>query len=144
MNILLVDDDEMLRRSIVRALTRVGHRATEAADAQEAILTLSKQQGSSDPFDVLITDMVMDEGSSVSPALTGTSVIEFANNLENRPACVLMGGGFEPGVAKHKGEYCLIGKPFRIAELVQAIDMAMSSLPARDNTHPESDSGPGL
>jgi len=53
-NVLVIDDDEMLRRFIVELLTRRGYAVTEAENGRQALDVL----GSCD-FQAVITDIVM-------------------------------------------------------------------------------------
>ena len=55
-NILIVDDEKNLRRSLSIALEEWGHQAEDAASGEEAINRIEE-----DVFDILITDLVMDK-----------------------------------------------------------------------------------
>src|SRR2546422_4117876 len=54
-SILIADDNETLRRSLVTILQEVGYSVVEAATGKEALAHLN----SSVEFDLLITDLVM-------------------------------------------------------------------------------------
>jgi CheY-like chemotaxis protein len=53
--ILLVEDEDGLRRLLGHVLTREGYQVTEAADGEEALATFDRSRD----FDLLITDVVM-------------------------------------------------------------------------------------
>jgi PAS domain S-box-containing protein len=72
--ILVVDDEPMIRNSLVRMLTRLGHEVLTAGLGQEALATFEHDHGA---IDLVILDMVM-------PDLTGPQV--FARILELDPA----------------------------------------------------------
>jgi two-component system cell cycle sensor histidine kinase/response regulator CckA len=55
-NILLVEDDERVRRATARLLHGEGYRVLEAADGQQA-LALAEREGAS--LDLLVTDVVV-------------------------------------------------------------------------------------
>jgi two-component system cell cycle sensor histidine kinase/response regulator CckA len=54
--ILLVEDDDMVRRLAGRSLRGAGYQVFEAADGNEALEVFA---GSADAFDLVLTDMVM-------------------------------------------------------------------------------------
>ncbi len=54
--ILVVDDEEGIRRSAVRVLSRFGYAVDEAADGEAAISAI---RGAEAPFNLVITDVVM-------------------------------------------------------------------------------------
>ena len=68
--VLLVDDDEVVRRGVRQALEPIGWRVTEAADGQEAVALLATARP-----DVIILDLMM-------PKMDG---FEFLDELRERP-----------------------------------------------------------
>jgi two-component system, cell cycle sensor histidine kinase and response regulator CckA len=54
--LLVVEDEELVRRLSVRALRSRGYHCLEAADAGEALRLIEQEQG---PIDLVITDVVM-------------------------------------------------------------------------------------
>jgi two-component system cell cycle sensor histidine kinase/response regulator CckA len=54
--VLVVDDDDLVRSAVARTLRSAGHAVTEARGAEEA-LALSRT--ADEPFDLLVTDVVM-------------------------------------------------------------------------------------
>jgi CheY-like chemotaxis protein len=67
---LLVDDDEMVRRSVRQALEPIGWKVTEAENGQVAVVALTTAQP-----DVIILDLMM-------PKMDG---FEFLDELRSRP-----------------------------------------------------------
>jgi PAS domain S-box-containing protein len=59
--ILLVEDEEFVRRATVRSLRNLGYRVTEAVNGLDALRVWEREGGR---FDLLLTDMVMPEGLS--------------------------------------------------------------------------------
>ncbi|MCS7223248.1 MAG: response regulator [Armatimonadetes bacterium] len=59
--ILVVDDEELAREAIERALTRAGHLVDTAGSEKEAI---QKIRETPVPYDLVITDMVMEREDS--------------------------------------------------------------------------------
>jgi CheY-like chemotaxis protein len=109
--ILVVEDNDLLRRQVVRQLEVLGHTVVSAGDGAEALAVLQGPQ----PFDLLFTDMVMPGG------MGGDALAEAATRL--RPSLkVLITTGYadyfseDDGVARR-----VLTKPYRRAQLAVAI-----------------------
>ena len=80
--ILVVDDEDMLRAMLKQALTKDGHTVLEARNGLEA-LDVAKQN----EIDLIITDLVM-------PEKNGLDLIMGLKNLKkNAPVLAISGGG---------------------------------------------------
>jgi DNA-binding NtrC family response regulator len=55
-HILVVDDEEGIRRSAARVLTRFGYAVAEASDGEGALAAI---QSATSPFDLVLSDVVM-------------------------------------------------------------------------------------
>jgi PAS domain S-box-containing protein len=66
LRILVVDDEEAVRRAVARILERRGHTVHEAADGEAALAIL---ESSTSAFDVIVTDLRM-------PGLSGDALLE--------------------------------------------------------------------
>ena len=114
--ILVVDDDFMVRRFICAALEREGYRVLEAINGDEAVIALEKAAPR-----LLITDLTM-------PQRDGFGVIvEAVLKYPDMKICAISGGlspqsGCTPlSSALVLGAHCLLAKPFEREELVQAV-----------------------
>jgi DNA-binding NtrC family response regulator len=114
--ILLVEDDDIVRRLLRRVLSREGHEVLDAADAQEGLRHLRWHDGE---IDVLLTDLVLPGGmSGVDLALAAPAL---------RPAIKLLcmsGYGEEVSVdlgALPEGA-AFIQKPFTPSVLFEALE----------------------
>lgn len=100
-SVLVVDDDEGIRKLLVRLLAQQGFQVTEAATAARALALLA-EPGSS-PAHLLITDVVMPQGSgleladNVGAIAPGTRVIFMtapgslaASQVRQRPGAILL------------------------------------------------------
>ncbi|NQT18793.1 MAG: response regulator, partial [Planctomycetes bacterium] len=67
--ILIVDDERTIRKAVRDALSREGHFAVTAPNAEEAI-----RRCKAEPFDLLITDLKM-------PGISGLELIREARAL---------------------------------------------------------------
>ncbi|KAB8141815.1 response regulator transcription factor [Chloroflexia bacterium SDU3-3] len=79
-DILLVDDDNTMRRALASWLTLAGYRVTQAPDGEAAIDHLEQTH-----FAVVITDIVMGD-------IDGIEVLHTARCLTRRPAVILLTG----------------------------------------------------
>ena len=130
-NILVVDDEEMIRRLIVKYAAYEGHSVTEAGDGMTAVELCRKQR-----FDILIIDIMM-------PELDGFSACREIRKFSDIPIIMLSArgeeydkiNGFEVGVDDY------VVKPFSPKELmlrVNAILKRAQSAPA-ENKPPQNE-----
>jgi PAS domain S-box-containing protein len=115
--VLVVEDNEHLRSSLVRLLEAQGFRCFQARNGDTALDFLAN---STDAIDLMITDVVM-------PGMDGRALAASARAL--RPAVkVLLMSGFpdHPAVKTRSGEPYL-QKPFTSTSLAQAIATAMAA-----------------
>jgi putative two-component system response regulator len=101
--ILIVDDEEPIRRSLVRLLDRVGFECATAADAAEA-----RQLLTAEPFDLMLCDVTM-------PGESGFSLLAHAHTSHPELAVIMVtaidsADSLEP--ASRHGAYGCIIKPF--------------------------------
>jgi len=117
--ILLVDDDEMVRRASARMLARAGYAVLEAEDGAQA-LTLAGNAG--EPVDLLLTDLMM-------PGLSGRDVIARFRVLRPGVPVVCVTGYAsqreeEASIDLHVN--AIVGKPFTAQTLLRAIESAFT------------------
>jgi two-component system cell cycle sensor histidine kinase/response regulator CckA len=116
-SVLIVDDEEPLRRFVDRVLTQAGYTTTTAADGPEAIEAAAKL-GS---IDLLVTDLMM-------PQMTGD---ELARRLrQTQPSLkVLYLTGFADRLFKEKvtlwQDEAFLEKPCSIKGLMEAVALLL-------------------
>ncbi|MCF6228500.1 MAG: sigma-54 dependent transcriptional regulator, partial [Planctomycetes bacterium] len=116
-NILIADDEEIIRDSLGAILQGCGHTIVVTRDGAAAIKKLSERK-----FDIVITDMKM-------PKADGREVLAFANALESPPPVILITahGTVEAAVQAMKGgAFDFITKPFGADEIEARVDKALS------------------
>jgi PAS domain S-box-containing protein len=112
--ILVVEDDEAVRHSVIRILTRSSYEVSAAATPKEAMEICAN------PFvhlDGMLTDVVM-------PEMSGPQLAERVRQLRPELPILLMSGytaGSVPGGEEFARGLPLIRKPFGAAALVQKI-----------------------
>jgi len=112
--ILVVDDDQYLLDLMIETLTTIGYSAVGAASAEEAFLWLEKTD-----FGLIITDIKM-------PGMDG---IEFARRVKkNYPGIpvIFITGVLGSSVLKNGDAEGLLSKPFRIGQMEELIQNAIS------------------
>jgi DNA-binding NtrC family response regulator len=121
-NIMVVDDQDGMRRSLAILLRRAGYHVTEAENGDSAISHL--QQTS---FDVVITDLKMSPG-------TGMDVLYYIKEKHPLTEVIIMTGygTINSAVLAMKMKaYDYIAKPFREEELIHRVNKAVSHLQAK-------------
>ncbi len=79
--VLLVDDDENVRYSLKRLLTRAGHDVTEAENGKKALAQMTSE------IQIVVTDIVM-------PDMEGIGLLqELKKAYPDLPVVVISGGG---------------------------------------------------
>lgn len=111
--ILIVEDEENVRKPLVQILANRGYKVLEAADAAEAIEISQSHTG---PIHLMVTDILMD----------GLSGVELAERLSfRRPEMrVLFATGYPAGLtegANIGGDANLLKKPFGGRELAAKV-----------------------
>ena len=114
--ILLIDDDDSLRRVMEFSLVESGYRVQTAASGEDGLRLLEK-----DAFDAVITDITM-------PGMSGMEVLARIHEREERlPVVVITAyGTIESAVeAMKKGAFDYITKPFNRDELRLTLHKAL-------------------
>ena len=120
--ILLVDDDDALRKMLRLMLIKMGHVVREARDGQEAI-TMCGQEAP----DLVLTDIVM-------PGQEGLETIFALRHSNPNVKIIAMSGGGRISstdylqIAKSLGARRVLAKPFSSEQLSAAIGETMASL----------------
>jgi two-component system NtrC family response regulator len=115
-SILLIDDDDSLRRVMEFSLVESGYRVQAAASGEDGLLLLEKEA-----FDAVITDITM-------PGMSGMEVLARVRARdEHLPVIVITAyGTIESAVlAMKKGAFDYITKPFNRDELRLTLDKAL-------------------
>lgn len=127
--ILLIDDDALLRDTMLQMLELDGHEVTEAADGAQG-LRLFAARSERGGFDAVITDVLM-------PGIDGARVIVELRRTHPQLPVVAMSGGrrvlspqFNLETASLAGASCQLAKPFKRQELQAALAQALATAQA--------------
>lgn len=124
-NILLIDDDDILRDTVLQMLELDGHHVTDAADGAQGLRLFQANAGRGG-FDLVITDVLM-------PGVDGSRVIvELRRTHPDLPIIAISGGRrvlspqFNLETAALAGASCQLAKPFTRHDLQSALTRAMA------------------
>ncbi len=115
-NILVVDDDDDIRETLVDVINARGHHAFGASNGREAIEIAGLERP-----DLLITDIIMPEKDGLQ------TIIEAKKRFGNIPVIAMSGGGRIPASvylthARALGEMKTLEKPFKVTALLEAVN----------------------
>ena len=114
MRILVVDDESCIVDEVCDFLRRCGHHPMAANGVEEATRTLAAEL----PFDVVLTDMKMPQGS-------GLDVLRACNRTRPpRPTTLLMTGQSDDGDVERataEGVLSVLWKPLSLRRILEAL-----------------------
>lgn len=114
--ILIVDDDQEMRRLLEDVLIREGFEVTQARNGSEALLRIQEVS-----YQVIVLDKIM-------PGQSGLDILPEIKRLQPEAQVILITafGDRETGVeAIGKGATAYLAKPFGISVLVQMVKKAI-------------------
>jgi CheY-like chemotaxis protein len=112
-DILVIDDDQRIRRLLVRILTGVGHVVHEAEDGRKGLALLRQLKPS-----LVITDIFM-------PEVEGLEAIRaIRDEAPDTPIVAISGEGHPTYLraAQGFGAFAALEKPFEVDELLRVVD----------------------
>ena len=117
--ILVVDDDEELRRGVSQYLRRVGHQVDEAANGLLAMRIVEEH-----PVDLVLTDINMPEMSGIE------LLTELTTRCHDARIIAMSGGGLIPAQelltdAGLLGAIDVLPKPFSLPQLFEKVAAAL-------------------
>ena len=112
---LVVDDDEDLRRMVRDVLEHLGHSVVMAGNGEEALAALD---AASEAFDLVLTDLTM-------PVLDGAGLVRALRERPDAPRIVLLAGASDDAEERGLTPESLDGrldKPVRMDDLAALMD----------------------
>jgi signal transduction histidine kinase len=109
-NILVVDDDKLVRRFMTESLRALGYQVHDVGDGAEALALLDRHR-----FDLLLADFAM-------PGMNGAEVAKAAQSKHPElPVLIVSGYADSSAVERALGSARQLRKPFDMAELGAAV-----------------------
>jgi two-component system, NtrC family, response regulator AtoC len=124
--LLIVEDDEEMRRFLLEELRDRGYRAIGASHGPEALTRLAAER-----IDAVVTDLRM-------PEMQGDELLaELRNRDRDVPVVMITAfGSIDSAVEAIKaGAYHYLAKPFRIEQLLAAVENALREKRLREELH---------
>jgi len=120
-NLILIEDDKDLREILAMSLADAGHVVRQAKEGREALTMFHRE-----PSDVVITDLIM-------PGKEGLETIVSLRKERPKLPIIAISGGVEHspvylGLAARLGAQRTLAKPFKIEELLKAIDDVLAQM----------------
>lgn len=128
--VLIVDDEQQLRRLFMRSLGKAGYDVSEAKDGAEALALVQAQR-----FDLVISDVQM-------PDIDGMQLLQALRAFDPGLPVALVSGSFDdlaPQRAKELGAFACLAKPVAFQDLHRVAALALAerasgTLPALEPT----------
>ncbi|MFA5258004.1 MAG: response regulator [Opitutales bacterium] len=122
-SVLVLEDYEVVSRSIRRLLEKAGHRVVVAVSADEVMRLFSTAIAQGEPFDLAILDL------SIPGSAGGADVIRSMRALKPGTLAVVMSGAWNDPVMSSPREYgfdAALRKPFSRDELTEVINAVLA------------------
>jgi two-component system cell cycle sensor histidine kinase/response regulator CckA len=117
-NVLIVDDEEPVRKFVDRVLREAGYKTALASDGPDAIEVAKRMES----LDILVTDVMM-------PQMTGDELARRLRQTEQRGLKVLYLTGFSDRLFKEKvtlwEDEAFLDKPCGVKGLLQAVSLLL-------------------
>jgi len=116
--ILLIDDEQIIRKSAGRVLQRLGYQVALASDGREGLDLYEKGRREGLPFDVVIVDLTIPGG------MGGREMIQELKQSDPEARVIVSSGYSEdPIMSDHRsyGVQAVVAKPYRIEILAETI-----------------------
>jgi two-component system nitrogen regulation response regulator GlnG len=113
MKILVVDDEQLVRWFLERALKKWGHSVVSVSNPGDALSQITSRN-----FDVLFTDLRM-------PEANGTSLVKMVRDMPDKNPTIVVCSAFitaEMAQDFKKKGILMLKKPFKLAELEYTLD----------------------
>jgi signal transduction histidine kinase/CheY-like chemotaxis protein len=112
--ILVVEDDDSVRTSMVTSLEALGHQVAQAADGEGALRELRRAAP-----DLMITDYLM-------PGITGAELVRHARkDFPLLPMIIATGYADMKAIEQVISDDMVLRKPFQLAELAASVERAL-------------------
>lgn len=118
--LLVAEDDETVRQTLIRVLTHHGYRVQAVRDGEAAWAILADRHAA---VDLVICDLIM-------PRLGGRALLQMARRLNDSPSFLVI-SGWAPQLGDERpggiDDHLFLPKPWTTDELLDAVKAALGS-----------------
>jgi two-component system, cell cycle sensor histidine kinase and response regulator CckA len=121
--ILVMDDEEAIRKIFVLMLTRLGFEPDAVSDGTQAVEKFNAAQFAGRPYRIVILDLTVREG------MGGVDTIRKLREIDPRVRAIVATGHSKETVLSTYRDYGfrgIISKPFRIQEITDMIQQVLA------------------
>ena len=126
--VLVVDDEALIRWSLVESLGERGYKVTEAENGRSALAAMQNAAG---PFDVVLLDYRLPDSADLR-------LLERMRQLAPTSQVIMITAHNSPElaqVAAALGVYCVISKPFEVESLATLVNQASEGTAQRSHSN---------
>jgi len=124
--ILLMDDEQMILDIVSRMLGHLGYEVSTCTDGSQAIAAFAKAKSHSEPFDIVMMDLVIPNG------VGGQDAVHTIKKIDPGARVIASSGHLEhPVMLDHAkfGFSAVLEKPYKLEKLQQVIETVINSPP---------------
>ena len=121
--IMIMDDEEMIRSLIQRALSRIGYEVLGAEDGDEAVQLYRETKAAGAPIDLIIMDLTIPGG------MGGKDAVQEIHKIDPEAKVIVSSGYSNDPVMADFAKYgfsAAIAKPFQMRELIEIVGKTVS------------------
>jgi len=122
--ILLMDDEQMILDIVSRMLGHLGYEVTTCTDGSQAIAAFAKSKSQSEPFDIVMMDLVIPNG------VGGQDAVHTIKKIDPGARVIASSGHLEhPVMLDHSkfGFNAVLEKPYKLEKLQQVIEAVINA-----------------
>jgi PAS domain S-box-containing protein len=122
--ILLMDDEQMILDIVSRMLGHLGYDVTTCTDGSQAIAAFAKAKSQSEPFDVVMMDLVIPNG------VGGEDAVKTIKKIDPTAKVIASSGHLDHAVMTDHNKFgfnAVLEKPYKLEKLQQVIEAVINA-----------------
>jgi two-component system cell cycle sensor histidine kinase/response regulator CckA len=122
--ILLMDDEQMILDIVSRMLGHLGYEVSTCTDGSQAIAAFAKAKSHSEPYDIVMMDLVIPNG------VGGQDAVHTIKKIDPNARVIASSGHLEHPVMLDHGKFgfsAVLEKPYKLEKLQQVIEAVINA-----------------